>query len=272
MATSGSTGTSAAGRCASSPVRSTGRSRTERARSSSTTRISRGRAGATSWRQPVGTASPHAASGSTRRSRRRRSTSSSGCSSASTRCPTPEELKAASRVGCRRCSHRRSRCARSASSSRRPRTKASRRSSTSPSRATPGTGTAGVFVAAAAVGALPLADVDHGVPHLVFDWRPGGGEAELAAHRRRCRPHRVRAARGRDLPAPRRPADLLVPPAAPRPPARLRATPRSRSGAVARGRRERRAPHARERPRRALRRGVVAQLPSGQPPRCSTIG
>jgi hypothetical protein len=38
-----------------------------------------------------------------------------------------------------------------------------------------------VFVAAAAVGALPLADVDHGLPHLVFDWRPGGGEADLAA-------------------------------------------------------------------------------------------
>ncbi|MGH3127150.1 MAG: aldo/keto reductase, partial [Gaiellaceae bacterium] len=45
----------------------------------------------------------------------------------------------------------------------------------------PGTGTAGVFVAAAAIGALPLADVDHGVPHLVFDWRPGGGGADLAA-------------------------------------------------------------------------------------------
>jgi len=45
----------------------------------------------------------------------------------------------------------------------------------------PGIGTAGVFVAAAAVDALPLADVDHGVPHLVFDWRPGGGEADLAA-------------------------------------------------------------------------------------------
>ncbi len=45
----------------------------------------------------------------------------------------------------------------------------------------PATGTAGVFVAAAAVGALPLADVDHGLPHLVFDWRPGGGEADLAA-------------------------------------------------------------------------------------------
>ena len=43
----------------------------------------------------------------------------------------------------------------------------------------PGPGTAGVFVAAAAVGALPLPDVDHGVPHLVFDWRPGGGEADL---------------------------------------------------------------------------------------------
>lgn len=44
----------------------------------------------------------------------------------------------------------------------------------------PGTGTAGVFVAAAAVGALPLAGVDHGVPHLVFDWRPYGTEADLA--------------------------------------------------------------------------------------------
>ena len=45
----------------------------------------------------------------------------------------------------------------------------------------PGIGAAGVFVAAAAVEALPLADVDHGVPHLVFDWRPGGGEADLAS-------------------------------------------------------------------------------------------
>jgi hypothetical protein len=44
----------------------------------------------------------------------------------------------------------------------------------------PGPGTAGVFVAAAAVGALPLADVDHGVPHQVFDWRPNGAEADLA--------------------------------------------------------------------------------------------
>ena len=45
----------------------------------------------------------------------------------------------------------------------------------------PGIGTAGVLVAATAVDALPLADADHGVPHLVFDWRPGGGEADLAA-------------------------------------------------------------------------------------------
>ena len=45
----------------------------------------------------------------------------------------------------------------------------------------PGIGTAGVLVAAAAVDALPLADADHGVPHLVFDWRPGGSEADLAA-------------------------------------------------------------------------------------------
>ncbi|HKX47045.1 MAG TPA: aldo/keto reductase [Gaiellaceae bacterium] len=44
----------------------------------------------------------------------------------------------------------------------------------------PRAGTAGVLVAAAAVGALPLADVDPGVPHLVFDWRPDGAEADLA--------------------------------------------------------------------------------------------
>ena len=44
----------------------------------------------------------------------------------------------------------------------------------------PRAGTAGVLVAAAAVGALPLADVDPGVPHLVFDWRPDGVEADLA--------------------------------------------------------------------------------------------
>jgi aryl-alcohol dehydrogenase-like predicted oxidoreductase len=42
-----------------------------------------------------------------------------------------------------------------------------------------GAGAPGVFVAAAAVGSLPLADVDSGFPHLVFDWRPGGAESDL---------------------------------------------------------------------------------------------
>ncbi len=44
----------------------------------------------------------------------------------------------------------------------------------------PGTGTAGVFVAAAAVEALPLADIEPGAPHLVFDWRPDGSLLDLA--------------------------------------------------------------------------------------------
>ena len=43
-----------------------------------------------------------------------------------------------------------------------------------------GTGGEGVFVAAAAVDALPLADA-HAAPHLVFDWRPGASRSDLDA-------------------------------------------------------------------------------------------
>jgi aryl-alcohol dehydrogenase-like predicted oxidoreductase len=46
---------------------------------------------------------------------------------------------------------------------------------------TPGDGAAGVFVAAAAATRVPIEDVDPSAPHLVFDWRPGGGAAELDA-------------------------------------------------------------------------------------------
>jgi aryl-alcohol dehydrogenase-like predicted oxidoreductase len=40
-------------------------------------------------------------------------------------------------------------------------------------------GTAGVFVAAAAVDALHPVNVPDGAPHLLFDWRPGAASAEL---------------------------------------------------------------------------------------------
>ena len=42
-----------------------------------------------------------------------------------------------------------------------------------------GEGAAGVFVAASAIARLPAADTDPSAPHLVFDWRPGGGVGEL---------------------------------------------------------------------------------------------
>jgi aryl-alcohol dehydrogenase-like predicted oxidoreductase len=42
-----------------------------------------------------------------------------------------------------------------------------------------GRGEPGVFVAATAIEALPLANVAAGAPHLLFDWRPGSDAAEL---------------------------------------------------------------------------------------------
>ena len=81
------------------------------------------------------------------------------------------------------CSLRPSRCARSASSSRRPTTRASRPSSTSRSRELRARGVAGVFVAAAAVGragwAALLAEESAAAAHLVFDWRPDGSPTDL---------------------------------------------------------------------------------------------
>jgi hypothetical protein len=45
----------------------------------------------------------------------------------------------------------------------------------------PGTGRAGVFVAAAALDAADQPGTDPGAPHLVFDWRPDGAPDDLAA-------------------------------------------------------------------------------------------
>ena len=134
------------------------------------------------------------------------------------------------------------------------------------------TGGTGVFVAAAAASRLPLDGVDAAAPHLVFDWRPGGSTADLEDAVALVAANGLgRGGRSR-LPASRRPADLLVPPAAARAPARLRATARRRSCAVGRRRRERCAAHARERPRGALSRaltGVDGRLHS---PRCDGCG
>ena len=98
----------------------------------------------------------------------------------------------------------------------------------------------------------------------------------LAARPRGCgrgrRRRNHRAGRSRDLPTSGRASDLLVPSAASRPAARIRAQARGRHRAVGRRRREHRASHPRERARRDVPPAGVTQLPSGQPPRWSTIG
>ena len=98
----------------------------------------------------------------------------------------------------------------------------------------------------------------------------------LAARPRGCsrarRRRHLRAGRSRDLPASWRASGLLVPSAASRPGALVRPQARGGHDAVGRRRREHRASHARERARRHVRPAGVTQLPSGQPPRWSTIG
>ncbi len=115
----------------------------------------------------------------------------------------------------------------------------------------------GVLVAAAAVGRRgweeALAGADPKAPHLVFDWRPDGTTAALAAAVTAVAERRLRHRRGGDLPAPGRRADLLVPRAASGAPARLRTSPRDRPHPLGRARHECRAPNARDRARRAAR-------------------
>ena len=99
-------------------------------------------------------------------------------------------------------------------------------------------GSAGIFVAAAALQApgwkAAIAQAEPAAPHLVFDWRPGGSPDDLAEPIAQSRVRRDGTGRGSALPARRRSAGLLVPAAAPGATARVRAsawrrTPRARS-------------------------------------------
>ena len=112
-------------------------------------------------------------------------------------------------------------------------------------------------------GSSALEQGDPRAPHLVFDWSPDGTADALAAIRRPPRGRGLRAGRERALPAPRRPADLLVPAAASGPAARVRARTRRRPGALDAHRHRAGAPDARDDARRPLRRGL-SRLPGAR--------
>jgi hypothetical protein len=92
-------------------------------------------------------------------------------------------------------------------------------------------GRPGVLVAGAVAERLPgaLRQRDPGAPLLVFDWAPRRRPGRRA---RRDRGGAPGAGRDRGLPARRRPAELLVPTAAPRPAAGVRACSRRRPRAL----------------------------------------
>ena len=211
-----------------------------------------------------GTGSRRAASGSTRRWRRRRSTSSSGCSSGSARsrarpsCGLARESPASSL--------RPPRCARSANSSRLRPTKGSSPSSNMPSLRRPPDrrAQAGVFVAAAALRAARLgagtraARTAGAAPRLRLE--PGRLARGAGCRRRPPRRRGRRGDRERTLPAPRRPADLLVPTAAARAPARLRAATQCRTVTLGPDRHEPGPPDPGDDPRRPLHRRLSSTV------------
>ena len=240
-----------------SPTRSTRASRPARAASCSTTPTSPARRAATCSTRRSRHGRRVAASGSTRRSRRRRSTSSSGCSSASARCRRPRSCaRSRGRAGRARADVADAR--RCASSSRRRPTRASRGVERVPfvrdtrRRAA----RTGVFVAR---GRAATRGLETGVARP--ESRPGAaprlrlepdGDAHDARRRRSpASPPRCAARSRRALPARRRPADLLVPAAAARAPARVRARARRRPGALDPRRRER--PRTGRSPKRSAR-------------------
>ncbi len=122
----------------------------------------------------------------------------------------------------------------------------------------PAGGGAAVLVAAAVASSLP-GDLDGSVPYLVFDWRPGGTTADLDALVAALAGHRHRPGRGSPLPSPGRAAHMLVQAAAPGSRPRVCNASPSRPCAHDRREREHRAPHARERARRPLRRAGLTR-------------
>ena len=233
-ATSGSTATSAAARCATSPTRSTGRwrrrpSRRARQHVPHARDAQRGARGG-----GVVTALPTRCvwldipldAGAGR-------TSSNGCSSGYGALPEPDELK--------RLAKREPGVLAPTSQMR------ALRELEPPSadegfasievvpfaRAAAAPNAAGaVFVAASALDRQGWEDAvarrAPAAPHLVFDWRPDGVAGRPRALADRLVGGGLGPGRARALPPPGRPADLLVPPAAPRPRARVRPGARRR--------------------------------------------
>ena len=103
-----------------------------------------------------------------------------------------------------------------------------------------------------------LDEGDRSAPHLVFDWRPDGARGRACSEVARLAAEVAGPVESAMCPHPRRPADLLVPPAASRSAARVRAGARRRSGAVDSHRRRPGAPDAGDDARRPIRRGLIA--------------
>ena len=82
-----------------------------------------------------------------------------------------------------------------------------------------------------------VAEGNQEAPHLVYDWNPDGDEAVLTAGAERLAAVVSGRGPGRAVPAPRRPARLLVPAAAAGPGARVRTRARDRPVALDRDRR-----------------------------------
>ena len=211
-----------------------------------------------------------AASGSTRRSPRRRSTWSSGCSIATARFPGPTSCgssRAARQASWRR--HRR--CAPCASSSRRPSDEGfdavevvpfarAPRAGRSPSRSVHRCRRASRRrVGARSCRGRPR----RSAPRLRLERRRRCPRARRSGRTPRRRGRRAR--RGRLLPARRRPAGVLVPPAAPGTAARVRAHARRRPRALGRRRDRRRSPRARRGPRRVIRGDRSCRVTTGRP-------
>ena len=131
---------------------------------------------------------------------------------------------------------------------------------------------AGVFVAAAALERPDWEDAiraaDPPAPHLLFHWSPDAAPDALAPAAARLAAEVSGRVEQRALPAPRRTPDVLVPAAPPGPPARVRARPQPRPGALGPDRNRTRAPQSRRGARRALHPGLTPQnsgyVPAGR--------
>ena len=206
-------------------------------------------------------ASRRAASGSTRRSRRRRSTSSSGCSSASAR--SRRRRSCASWLAASPGVHAPTSQMRTLRELEPPSTdEGFGEVEQVPFARAPRAGAsgAGVFVAAAALDRARLgAARSTRATRARLTWSSTGAPTAIRTRSRPGRPplgRGVRAGRERAVPAPRRPAELLVPAAATGAAARVRAGTRRRPVPLDPRRNRARPPDARDDARRPLRPGL----------------